>query len=271
MRGVETWRDAAAIGRFGLLHLAALAALVQPFSWSLVAWLVASYVLRMFGVTAGYHRYFSHRSFKLSRHAQFALAVLAQTSGQKGVLWWAAQHRDHHRHADRPNDVHSPREGFWWAHVGWILSNRDETYEARRVADFARFPELRWLDRHHWVPTVGFGLAVYVVGGWPAFVWGYVLATILLYHATFAINSVAHIWGTREFATADDSRNNWWLAIFTLGEGWHNNHHYCMSSCRQGLHWWQLDATYLGLRLLAALGIARDLRPFVVRTTRQAA
>ena len=261
----------AAIGRFGLLHLAALTVFWVPFSWSLVGWLAASYVVRMFGVTAGYHRYFSHRSFKLARGPQFALAVLAQTSGQKGVLWWAAHHRDHHRHADRPNDVHSPREGFWWAHVGWILSTRHDTYDARRIADFARFPELRWLDRHHWVPAVGYGLAVAVAGGWPAFVWGYLLSTVLLYHATFAINSVAHVWGTRDFATADDSRNNWWLALLTLGEGWHNNHHYCMSSSRQGLHWWQFDATYLGLRVLSALGIARDLRPFVVRARRQAA
>ena len=271
MRGVETWRDAAAIGRFGLLHLAALAVFWVPFSWSLVGWLAVSYVVRMFGVTAGYHRYFSHRSYKLSRAAQLALAVLAQTSGQKGVLWWAAHHRDHHRHADRPRDVHSPREGFWWAHVGWILSTRHETYEPRRVADFAQFPELRWLDRHHWVPTVGYGIGVALVGGWPAFVWGYLVATVLLYHATFAINSVAHIWGTRDFATADDSRNNWWLALLTLGEGWHNNHHYCMSSSRQGVRWWQFDATHFGLRLLAAVGIARDLRPFVVRATRQAA
>jgi stearoyl-CoA desaturase (delta-9 desaturase) len=265
MRWIETWHDAAALGRFFALHLAALGVFWVPFSWTLVGWLALSYVIRMFGVTAGYHRYFSHRSYKLGRAAQFAMAFLAQTSAQKGVLWWAAHHRDHHRHADRPDDVHSPREGFWWAHVGWILSTRHATYDPRRIADFARYPELRWLERHHWVPTAAFAAAVYAVGGWPAFVWGYLLATVLVYHATFAINSVAHIWGTRDFATPDDSRNNWWLAILTLGEGWHNNHHYCMSSSRQGRTWWQVDATYVGLRLLAALGVARDLRPFVVR------
>jgi len=267
----EIWRDRAAVGRFALLHVASLAVFAVPFEWSLVGWCAGSYVVRMFGVTAGYHRYFSHRSYKLARVPQALVAVLAQTSGQKGVLWWAAHHRAHHRHADQPKDVHSPRQGFWWAHVGWVLSTEHESYDPRRIADFGRYPELRWLDRHHWVPTVAVGAGIWVIAGFAAFVWGYLLATVLLYHATFAINSVAHVWGTREFDTADDSRNNWWLALLTLGEGWHNNHHYCMSSCRQGVRWWELDATYLGLRLLAALGIARDLRPYVVRAGQRAA
>lgn len=248
-----------------MLHLGALSAAAVPFDASLVWWLIGSYTLRMFGVTAGYHRYFSHRSYKLGRAAQLAMAVLAQTSGQKGVLWWAAHHRDHHRHADRLADVHSPREGFWWAHAGWILSERYDGYDPRRVADFGRFPELRWLDRHHWVPMTAFGAVVWALGGPGAFAWGFLLATVLLYHATFAINSVAHLWGWRAFATPDDSRNNAWLALVTLGEGWHNNHHHCRSSCRQGVGWWQLDLTYLALRVLAAAGIARELRPFVVR------
>lgn len=257
------WRPVLAIARFAAIHVAALAVFLVPFQWSLVAWFAGSYVVRMFGVTAGYHRYFSHRSYRLGRLPQFLLAVLAQTSGQKGVLWWAAHHRDHHRHSDTPVDLHSPREGFWWSHVGWILSSRYDGYEPRRVADFGRFPELRWLDRHHWVPSAAFGAAIWIVGGLDAFVWGYLLATVVLYHATFAINSVAHIWGTHSFDTRDDSRNNFWLALLTLGEGWHNNHHYCRSSCRQGVRWWEIDITYLALRLLAAVGIARDLRPFV--------
>lgn len=258
------WRGRAQLARFALLHLAALAVLAVPFRWSLVAWLTGSYLVRMFGITAGYHRYFSHRSYKLGRSAQLLIAVLAQTSGQKGVLWWAAHHRDHHRHADGDGDIHSPREGFWWAHAGWMLSSRYDAYDARRVADFGRYAELVWLDRHHWVPTVLFGALIWSLGGVSAFVWGYLLATVLLYHATFAINSAAHIWGTRRFDTGDDSRNNWWLALVTLGEGWHNNHHYCMSSARQGVRWWEVDATYVGLRLLAAIGVARDLRPFVL-------
>jgi len=175
------------------------------------------------------------------------------------------------RQTETARDVHSPREGFWWAHVGWILSTRHDAYDPRQVADFGRFPELRWLDRHHWVPLAAFGALVYVIGGLPAFAWGFLLATVVLYHATFAINSVAHVWGRRRFATADDSRNNFWLAVVTLGEGWHNNHHYCMSSSRQGFQWWEIDITHWGLRALEALGLARDLRPFVTRAagTRQ--
>jgi stearoyl-CoA desaturase (delta-9 desaturase) len=256
--------------RFGLIHVAALGVFAVPFDPALPVWFAASYLVRMFGITAGYHRYFSHRAYRLGRAAQCAMAILAQTSGQKGVLWWAAHHRDHHRHADRPGDVHSPREGFWWAHVGWILDARSDRYDPRRVADFARYPELVWLDRHHWVPTAVFGAAIWLAGGLAVFVWGYLLATVALYHATFAINSVAHVWGSRRFATVDDSRNNFLLALLTLGEGWHNNHHYCRSSCRQGLRWWELDLTYAGLRLLAALGIASDLRPFVMREERAA-
>lgn len=261
----DRWRDRGRIARFVCFHLAALLVFVVPFEASLLAWLAGSYVVRMFGVTAGYHRYFSHRSYTLGRTAQFALAFLAQTSGQKGVLWWAAHHRAHHRHADREEDVHSPREGFWWSHAGWILSERYDAYDPRKVADFAAFPELRWLDRHHWVPTCVFGAAVYLAGGLPAFAWGYLLSTVLLYHATFAINSIAHLWGTRRFDTSDDSRNNLWLALLTMGEGWHNNHHHCRSSCRQGIRWWEFDATYLLLRVLAVCRVAHNLRPFVIR------
>lgn len=250
---------------FALIHVAAISVFFVPFEPRLLWWFGGSYLVRMFGITAGYHRYFSHRSYRLGRLAQAAMAVLAQTSGQKGVLWWAAHHRDHHLHADGPADVHSPRRGFWWAHVGWILAPDYDAYEPRRVADFGRYAELRWLDRHHWVPVAAFGAGVWAMGGFAAFAWGFLLATVALYHATFAINSVAHLSGSRAFETRDDSRNNFWLALLTLGEGWHNNHHYCRSSCRQGIHWWQLDLTYAGLRVLQACGIASGLRPFVIR------
>jgi stearoyl-CoA desaturase (delta-9 desaturase) len=217
----------------------------------------------MFGVTAGYHRYFSHRSYRLGRVAQFLLALLAQTSGQKGVLWWAAQHRQHHRHSDREEDVHSPwQRGFWWSHVGWILSNRHDGYDARQVSGLARFPELRWIDRHHWLPAAAFAAIILWAGGWDAFVWGFVVSTVLLYHCTFAINSVAHLYGSRRFDTPDHSRNNWLLALVTFGEGWHNNHHFSMGSCRQGLRWWEIDLTYAALKVMEVFGIARDLRPF---------
>jgi stearoyl-CoA desaturase (Delta-9 desaturase) len=248
---------------FVILHLGALAGFFYPPTPPLLAWMVVTYSVRMFGVTAGYHRYFSHRSYRLGRLAQFLMAVLAQTSGQKGVLWWAAQHRDHHRHSDEEQDIHSPkRRGFWWSHVGWILSNEHDTYKPKKVADLARFPELRWLDRHHWVPTVLFAAVILWAGGVAAFVWGYVVSTVLLYHCTFAINSLAHLFGTRRFDTSDHSRNNWLLALITFGEGWHNNHHFFMGSCRQGIRWWEIDVTYWMLKLLAMVGIARDLRPF---------
>lgn len=255
--------DLGAMIPFLLIHASVLLVLTVPFSASMVAWLVGSYYLRMFGVTGGYHRYFSHRSFKLNRFWQFCLAFLAQTSGQKGALWWAAHHRDHHLYSDRKEDLHSPvHEGFWWSHLGWILSDEYDTYDPKRIADLVKYPELRWLDRLHLVPTVIYAVAIYLIGGWPAFVWGYLVATVALYHGTFLINSLAHIWGSRRFPTPDESRNNFWLALVTMGEGWHNNHHHFMSSVRQGIRWWEIDLTFYVLRILSVVGIARDLRPF---------
>ncbi len=252
-----------AVGLFILLHLAALGVFFFPFRWSLVWWLTASYFLRMFGVTAGYHRYFSHRSYKMGRVAQFLMAFLAQTSAQKGVLWWAAHHRHHHRHSDKEEDVHSPwQKGFWWAHVGWVVSNDWDEYNPKSIADFTKYPELVWLDKYHWVPAVVYGAAVLAVGGPAAFWWGFVLSTVVLYHGTFAINSFAHIYGSRRFDTKDHSRNNWVLAIPTMGEGWHNNHHFRLASCQQGYRWWEIDLTWYVLKLLSLFGITRDLRPF---------
>jgi len=253
---------------FFVFHALVLLTLTVPFRLSLLAWLVGSYALRMFGVTGGYHRYFSHRSYKLNRFWQFCMAFLAQTSNQKGVLWWAAHHRDHHLHSDQKADLHSPvHEGFWWSHLGWILSDEYDTYDAQRIADFSRYPELRLLSRLHLLPGILYGAAIYVIGGWGAFVWGFIVATVLLYHGTFLINSLSHIWGTRRFPTPDESRNNFLLAVVTLGEGWHNNHHHYMSSVRQGIRWWEIDVTYYVLRALSWVGIARDLRPFPLQDT----
>ena len=248
---------------FVLLHLGVIAVWWTPPTWPLVLLLVATYSIRMFGVTAGYHRYFGHRSYKLGRAAQFAMAFLAQSSAQKGALWWAAHHRRHHRESDRELDVHSPaRRGFWWAHMGWVISNDFDDYDPRAVGEFLAFPELRFLDQHHWIPTVVLAVAMALIGGWPAFLWGYVVSTVVLYHCTFAINSLAHIWGTRRFDTPDESRNNFLLALVTFGEGWHNNHHFSPGSCRQGERWWEIDITYMVLKALSWLGIVRDLRPF---------
>jgi stearoyl-CoA desaturase (Delta-9 desaturase) len=255
--------DLAAAVPFLVLHALVLLVLTVPFSFKMILWLAGSYYLRMFGVTGGYHRYFSHRSYKVNRFWQFWLAFLAQTSAQKGALWWAAHHRDHHLYSDRKEDIHSPvHEGFWWSHLGWILSDQYDEYDPKRIADLVKYPELRWLNKFHLVPTILYAVAIFYIGGYPALVWGYFVATVALYHGTFLINSLTHIWGTRRFPTPDESRNNFWLAIVTMGEGWHNNHHYYMSSVRQGIRWWEVDATYYVLRILSWVGITRDLRPF---------
>ena len=246
---------------FLLLHVGALAVFFLPFRWSWFWLAFGMYAFRIFAITAGYHRYFSHRSYKLGRVSQFLLAFLAETSGQKGVLWWAAHHRVHHRHADHQPDIHSPGlRGFWWAHIGWILSNEYDEYDPRLIADFGKYPELRWLDKHYVVPPAILGAVILLAGGPGAFVWGFLLSTVVVFHATFTINSLAHLWGTRRFATPDDSRNNFVLAVITFGEGWHNNHHQFKHACRQGIRWWEIDLTYYVLRLLSWLGIARELR-----------
>jgi stearoyl-CoA desaturase (delta-9 desaturase) len=253
---------------FGLMHASVLLVFTVPFSLEMIAWFVGSYYLRMFGVTGGYHRYFSHRSYKLNRFWQFWMAFLAQTSAQKGALWWAAHHRDHHLYSDRKEDLHSPvHEGFWWSHLGWILSDEYDEYDPKRISDLAKYPELRWLDRYFLVPPVIYAVAIFLIGGWDAFVWGFLAATVALYHGTFLINSLTHIWGSRRFATPDESRNNFVLAVFTMGEGWHNNHHHYMSSVRQGIRWWEIDPTYYILKMLSWVGIARDLRPFKAAPT----
>jgi len=246
---------------FLLIHVAAIAVYFVPFRWSLVGLMFTMYSVRVFAITAGYHRYFSHRSYKLGRTAQFLMALLAETSGQKGVLWWAAHHRVHHRLADHDGDIHSPGlSGLWWAHVGWVLSNKHDEYDPRLIQDFAKYPELRWLDRYYVVPPAILGSAILLLGGFDAFVWGFLVSTVLLFHATFTINSLAHLWGSRRFATPDDSRNNFVLALLTFGEGWHNNHHQYMYACRQGIRWWEVDVTYYVLKVFSWLGIVHDVR-----------
>jgi stearoyl-CoA desaturase (Delta-9 desaturase) len=246
---------------FFAVHLAALGVFWVPFAWKWVGLCLALYLLRMFAVTAGYHRYFSHRTFRTSRAFQFLLALVGTTAMQKGPLWWAAHHRHHHLHSDDPFDLHSPaRQGFWWAHVGWILSTEHDATAYDRVPDLARFPELAWLNRWHHLPGVALAAGLFLAGGLPALVWGFFLSTVLTWHVTFAINSLTHMIGRRRYATSDDSRNSLVLALLTLGEGWHNNHHYYMASTRQGFFWWEIDVAYYLLRLLAALGVVWDLR-----------
>lgn len=254
---------------FLAVHGVALATVAMgPFSWKLLALALASYAVRMFGITAGYHRYFAHRSYRTSRAFQLVLAVLGGTCTQKGALWWAAHHRDHHRWSDQPEDIHSPvQRGFWWSHVGWILSSRHDATKLDRIKDFARFPELRWLDRWHTVPPIAYAALLLALGGTPALLWGYFVSTVLLWHGTFLVNSLAHVIGRRRYETTDASRNSLVIALATLGEGWHNNHHHYQSTANQGWFWWEIDVTWYALRLLGALGVVRDLRtpPAAVR------
>lgn len=260
---------------FFLLHAACL--LVFVVGWSPIAVAVAAlvYFARVFGLTAFYHRYFSHRTFKTGRVVQFLGALLGNAAGQRGPIWWAAHHRHHHRAADKPDDIHSPvQQGFIWSHMLWFMTADAYKTDERMVKDWLKFPELRFLERYEFfAPTLLAGV-MFVLGecirmlwpesgtsGFQMLVWGFIISTVALYHVTFAINSLAHTYGTRRYATDDDSRNNLWLALLTFGEGWHNNHHFYTNSARQGFRWWEIDISYYLLVAMSWLGLIWDLKP----------
>ncbi len=244
---------------FALAHLACLGAIWTGVRLEDVLVGLALFWARMFGITAGYHRYFAHRTFRTGRVFQFLLALLAQSSAQRGVLWWAATHRDHHKHSDTERDPHSPlKKGFWRSHLGWFFEKGASETDLARIPDFAKYPELVWLDRHPYLPAILLGVGCWFVGGWSLLVVGFFWSTVALWHATFSINSLAHVIGRRRYVTGDSSRNNWWLALLTFGEGWHNNHHYYPASVRQGFRWYELDVTWLILKALAVPGLVRD-------------
>jgi len=259
---------------FAIIHIAALSIFFIHFKWAYVFGCLGIFLVRMFFVTAGYHRYFAHRSFKTSRWFQFVIAFMAMSSSQKGVLWWAAHHRHHHRYSDQEDDLHSPTLfGFFWAHIGWILSDKYNDTRTTYIADFAKYPELRWLDKYYLVPPFLLGATLWIFGGWGWFAWGFCLSTVILWHDTFTINSLSHLFGKRRYETDDTSKNNWLLALLTLGEGWHNNHHHYMASAQQGFYWWEIDITYYVLKMLSWCGIVWELRkvPAHVRTEGQIA
>ncbi|MCP5209345.1 MAG: acyl-CoA desaturase [Hahellaceae bacterium] len=260
---------------FIALHIACLGVIWVGVSPVAVLMCLAMFVLRMFAITAFYHRYFAHRSFKTSRGWQFFFAALGNTACQRGALWWASHHRKHHKHSDQDADLHSPvRHGFWWSHVGWFMCEDGFKTDYSVIKDWAKFPELRFLNRFDVISPAIFAVLIYGAGEviaafWPEagtsgmqmLVWGFVVSTVLLFHATFTINSLGHIWGSRRFNTQDHSRNNAVLALLTLGEGWHNNHHRFAVSARQGFYWWELDISYLLLKMLSWIGVVRDLNP----------
>jgi len=266
---------------YAAMHLGCLAVIWVGWSPVAVGVAVSLYFIRMFAVTAFYHRYFSHRTFRTSRAFQFIAAVMGNACVQRGPLWWAAHHRHHHRHSDQEGDVHSPRQlGFFWSHMGWFMTRENSLTDFRSVRDLAKYPELVFLDRHHYIVPLAlvgsmFGLGALLervapglgTNAWQMFVWGFLVSTVVLYHAVYTINSVAHVIGKRRYETTDDSRNNFFLALLTLGEGWHNNHHYYPGSTRQGFYWWEVDLSYYGLKALSWVGLVWDLRepPVAIR------
>jgi stearoyl-CoA desaturase (delta-9 desaturase) len=259
---------------FILMHVACLLVIWAGVSWVAVFTCIALYVIRMFGITAGYHRYFSHRSYKTSRFFQFVLAWIGASAAQQGPLWWAAHHRHHHKYSDTERDVHSPvTQGFWWSHVGWVLSPNFHETNYKLVPDLCKYRELRFINKFYLLPPIILAVFTWILGtlleryfsglgtsGFQMLVWGFIISTVVLYHGTFTVNSLAHLMGRRRFETGDDSRNSVFVAIITLGEGWHNNHHYFPASERQGFYWWELDISHYVLRVLGWFGIVWNLK-----------
>jgi stearoyl-CoA desaturase (delta-9 desaturase) len=259
---------------FVFIHLGCVGLFWVGWSWMALWVALALYLVRMFAITGFYHRYFSHRTFKTSRFAQFLFAVLGNTSIQRGALWWAATHRHHHKHSDQEQDSHSPVvSGFWWSHIGWLTSSKNFPTDYSSIKDLAKYPELVFLNRFDLIVPALFGISLYFLGcflniyfpsfetsGPQIFVWGFFVSTVFLLHGTLMINSLAHVFGRRRFETSDESRNSMFLALITLGEGWHNNHHRYMASARQGFYWWEIDVTYYILKIFSWVGIVWDLR-----------
>lgn len=270
---------------FIILHVGCLFAFAVGISWTAVAVACALYVVRMFAVTAFYHRYFSHRAFRTSRPVQFVFALMGNTACQRGPLWWASSHRHHHLHSDDHGDLHSPSlQGFWWSHIGWITSQKNFPTDYSRVKDWTQYPELVFLNRHDQLVPWIYGSCLWL-GGWllgkffpsshtsgaQLFVWGFFVSTVALLHGTLFINSLAHVFGRRRFATEDDSRNSLLLALITMGEGWHNNHHRYQHAARQGFMWWEFDPSYYILKLLSWSGLIWDLKAVPSRIYEEAA
>jgi stearoyl-CoA desaturase (delta-9 desaturase) len=263
---------------FLLLHVACFAVIWVGISWVAVIVALIAYVVRMFAITGLYHRYFSHKTFKTSRVGQFIFGILGASAVQRGPIWWAAHHRHHHANSDQPGDIHSPKQvGFWRAHMGWFLSRKGFAPDLKYVRDLLQFRELRWLDRFDIAIPFALGFGMFLLGvllqktaphlgtnGWQMLVWGFFISTVVCYHATYTINSLSHVFGYQRYRTGDTSRNNWMLAILTLGEGWHNNHHHYPNTVKQGFYWYEIDVSFYILKVLSWLGIIWDLKPIPV-------
>jgi stearoyl-CoA desaturase (Delta-9 desaturase) len=277
--GEERKVDWVRIIPFIFLHVMCLGVFFVGWSPAALWTALFLYVVRMFAITGFYHRYFSHNTFKASRPWTFLFAVLGNAAVQRGPLWWAAHHRHHHKFSDQKEDVHSPvQHGFFWSHLGWLTSLQNFPTKLELVKDWARYSELRFLDRFDILVPLALAGALYGFGalleatvpawgtnGPQMLIWGFFVSTTVLFHATCTINSLDHLWGTKRFRTGDESRNNSLLALITLGEGWHNNHHHYPVAVRQGIYWWEIDLTYLGLKFMSALGLVHNLNPYPQR------
>lgn len=283
IRKGATLKSTMQFGFFHLMPLFAIATGATAFDW----WLcLGMYYFRMFWITGGYHRYFSHKTYKTSRVFQFLIAFFAETSVQKGVLWWGAHHRHHHKASDTPADPHSMKiYGFWYSHIGWIAGPEYKETDFNSIQDYGKFPEIKWIDKHYVYPVIVMALAIFTLGGFvnnvadystdlgwatigswslqggtSALLIGFLLSTAILFHGTFSINSIMHKIGNKRYESGDESRNSLILALVTLGEGWHNNHHYYMSSTRQGFYWWEIDITYYILKAFSFVGLVWDIQ-----------
>ena len=246
---------------FFLVHVLCFAFVFTGITRTALLLFVVMFFGRAFFVTAAYHRYFSHKSYKLNRFWQLVFAFMAEATAQKGVLWWAAHHRHHHKYSDTPEDIHSPLQGgFWWSHVGWILSSKFDETRSELIPDLYKYPELRWLNKYHLVPPFVMAVTLFLIGGWGMMIWGFFIRTVLLWHGSFTVNSLAHVFGRRRYNTTDTSKNSFILALITMGEGWHNNHHHFMAAARQGFFWYEIDGTYYVLKVLSWFRLVWDLK-----------
>jgi stearoyl-CoA desaturase (delta-9 desaturase) len=259
---------------FWIVQASALLVLTVPFRWAYIGLWAASHFVRALGLTLMYHRYYAHRAFKMNRGARFVWTLIGTAAMQKGPIWWAGHHVMHHKFADREGDPHSPMiSGFYYAHVGWFLHDtKFDQLDASNpvVRDFGRFPEIAWLEKYFIIPPTVMAVAMYLYGGWPWLVYGFCLPTMTLAHATFCINTVNHLFGSRRFETMDDSRNNPITAFFAVGEGWHNNHHRYQRAARNGFYWWEFDFTWYTMKAMAALGLVWDMQPVPARIYEEA-
>jgi len=252
------------ISIFWTVQVSALLVFAVPFRWAFVAVWAASHFLRAIGLTLAFHRYFAHRAFKMNRIARFVWVWIGTSAMQKGPIWWAGHHVNHHKYADRDGDPHSPMvSGVYYAHIGWFLNDsKHDTLEPTNpvIRDFSKVPELAFIEKYFFLPPLTLAIAMFALGGFPLLIWGFCLPTMTLAHATFAINTVNHMFGSRRFETVDESRNNPFTAFFAVGEGWHNNHHRYQRAARNGFYWWEFDPTWYVIRAMKALGLAWDVQ-----------